>query len=42
MKAEGVIPEDNLKFIRKITCEFIESSEKKMIINAYKYIKDGN
>lgn len=37
MKAEGVIPDDNLQFIRKSTYEFIESKEKKIIIKAFKY-----
>ena len=37
MKAEGVIPDDNLQFIRKSTYEFIESKEKKLIIKAFKY-----
>jgi len=37
MKAEGVIPDDNLQFIRKSTYEFIESTEKKLVIKAFKY-----
>jgi len=39
MKAEGIIPDDNLMFIRKITTEFIESSHKKLVIKAFKYKK---
>jgi Holliday junction resolvase RusA-like endonuclease len=39
MKAEGIIPDDNLLYIRKITTEFIESSHKKLVIKAYKYKK---
>ncbi len=37
MKAEGVIPDDNLSYIRKTTYEFIESKEKKLVIKAFPY-----
>lgn len=37
MKTMGIIPDDNLMYIRKSSCEFIESVDKKLVINAYKY-----
>ena len=40
MKEIGIIEDDNLFFIRKVSYEFIESSEKKLIINAFKYKKN--
>lgn len=32
-----IIPDDNLLYIRKVSYEFIDSKDKKLIINAYKY-----
>lgn len=39
MKSEGVIPDDNLVYIRKLSVEFIESTNKKLAIKAFIYKK---
>lgn len=40
MKEVKIIEDDNLSFIRKVSYEFRESTSKKLIINAFKYINN--